>query len=133
MTRTRKSIEVRFTPDSNGMWLVEVIDEPRIHSHGRTIERADFNIREALALWYERDEDDFTVVPRYDLPKRLLQLVERASELREAARELQEDLQQKTERAAKELSARGVSRRDAATLLGLSHQRVQQLIARRVS
>ena len=133
MTRTKKRVEVRFSPDDNGMWLVEVIDEPRIHSHGRTIERADFNIREALALWHGETEDDFTVVPRYDLPKRLLQLVEQASELRQAARDLEEDLQRKTERAAKELSARGVSRRDAATLLGLSHQRVQQLIERRVS
>jgi predicted transcriptional regulator len=32
------------------------------------------------------------------------------------------------ETAARELTAAGYSRRDAATLLGISHQRVQQLL-----
>ncbi|HLG01000.1 MAG TPA: type II toxin-antitoxin system HicB family antitoxin [Acidimicrobiia bacterium] len=133
MTRTQKKVDIRFAPDNNGRWFVEVIDEPRVHSHGQTLERAEANIREALALWYGGKEEDFVVVPEYDLPKQLASLVAEALELRHASLELERSLRLKARRAARQLTDRGVSRRDAARLLGISHQRVQQLLDQQAS
>lgn len=131
--RSAKKVEVRFEPDDNGMWFVEVVAEPRIHSQGKTIESAERNIREALALWHGGDDDDFDIVPTYALPKRLVSLVELARDLRASAQEIEEELTQKTAQAVEQLSDRGISRRDASTLLGISHQRVQQILNQRAS
>lgn len=128
--RRATAADVRFVPDDNGTWYVEVVGEPRIHSHGRTIEAAEENIKEALALWYERPEGDFEIIPLFDFPKRLRLLVERTRELRLSASRIEKELAEKSERAVDELSARGISRRDASRLLGISHQRVQQLLDR---
>lgn len=131
--RKTKTVEVRFTPDDNGTWLVESIDEPRVHSYGRTIESAKANMADALALWYETAADDFEIVPRFGFPKRLLALVETTRRMRDEARAIEDQLNEKTALAVEQLTARGVSRRDAATLLGISHQRVQQILDRAAS
>ena len=62
------------------------------------------------------------------LPAKLLRSLKRATAARERADELYADAQKATVLLAKELTHQyGLSVRDAAAMLGVSHQRIQQL------
>jgi transposase-like protein len=56
-------------------------------------------------------------------------LAHRVSQARSKAEQAGEGAREATQEAARRLTAMGLSRRDAADLLGISHQRVQQLLA----
>jgi len=127
---------VRYEPDDNGTWIAEVIEEPRIHTHGRTLTRAEANIREAIGLWLsveddvELDEDELTILPQFVFPE--INDVSKANQKREEARRVETEAQALTAKAARKLVVgRKMSLRDAGYLLRISHQRVQQLLEQR--
>ncbi len=86
-----------FERDDDGYWLVELEEEPRVHTYGRTLAKAREHIVDASALWFEVPPEDLDLVEDIRLPA----LVKDGR----------------------------LSVRDAADVLGLSHQRVQQLLA----
>jgi len=96
------------------------------HTYGRSLRQAQSRIREALALWLDREPEGLPVRDR--LPKDLEELARRAQQARADAERAGAKAQEQAARAAKALTERGLSRRDAAELLGISHQRVQQLL-----
>jgi len=113
---------------SGRWWAVEVHEMPKGHlalTQGRTLKEAEAMAREAIALLLAVPEAAIVVRLRVAGAEEALASVERARRDREtAAREEQATLA----RAAADLAARGISQRDAARLLGLSHQRVSQLL-----
>jgi predicted RNase H-like HicB family nuclease len=122
-----------FTLDASGQWLVEVDELPQVHSFGRTLGKAREYLLDALALWL--DEPVATVKGLVAFrPPALPEEVERTVDMALAEREIAEAATrvaaQLTQRASIQLvtDAR-MSMRDAADILGLSHQRVQQLVA----
>lgn len=130
------TLTVQYEPDENGTWVAEVIEEPRIHTHGRTLTRAEANIREAIALWLsvengiEIDEDELTILPQFVFPE--INDVSKAVQKREESRRVEAEAQALTAKAARKLVVgRKMSLRDAGYLLGISHQRVQQLLESR--
>jgi transposase-like protein len=62
------------------------------------------------------------------LPADLRTAIQRSRRTRERAERERENAQEQTRAAAEALVEVGVSLRDAGELLGLSHQRVQQLV-----
>lgn len=115
----------------NGDWIVEIDQVPRVHSFGRTLARARENIRDALGLWVQAEDLDLLAIDEEfeGLPKGLIDVVVAANATRAKATELAEEAQGLTAEAAKRLVAdHGMSVRDAAELLHLSHQRVHQLV-----
>jgi predicted RNase H-like HicB family nuclease len=128
-TGSPKRIRVKFSQEGSD-WLVEDLDEPRIHSFGRTVSKARANIIDAAALWYEIDPEAVDVAPVFafgdDLPRILAQL----NEARVEYSEVEDHVRALTDAAVAELLRRRVSMRDAAEILGLSHQRIQQIAAR---
>ncbi len=119
--------DVVITRDESGSWIAEVPSVAGCHTYGRSIRQAKSRIREALSLWVE-DAAEAELVSDIRL----------APELRKAARagiraRARADLAQATARsalddAARQLTSAGLSRRDVATLLDVSHQRIQQLL-----
>jgi predicted RNase H-like HicB family nuclease len=118
----------RLEKEHDGRWSVELDEEPRVHTWGKTIDQALTRIREAAAMWFETDETAIKLVPRPVLPKAASRTVEQARKAREQARDADRVAIEQTRKAATALTSRGMSIRDAAAILGISHQRVHQLL-----
>ncbi len=119
----------RLEREADGRWTVELAEEPRVHTWGKTVDQALTRIREAAAMWFESDEASIELVPSPVLPKAILRTDEQAGRARTQAHNADRLAIDKTRQATVELARRGISMRDAATILGISHQRVHQLLA----
>jgi predicted RNase H-like HicB family nuclease/DNA-binding CsgD family transcriptional regulator len=118
-----------YRRDIHGMWIVELLDEPRVHTYGRTLTKARENIRDAAALWFETQPGSLTLIDDVRLPAKVRTSATKAHQARLRATAAQEAAATATKAAAVALVRDGqLSVRDAAEILGLSHQRVQQLV-----
>ena len=124
-----KTYTARLEREKDGRWTVELEEEPRVHTWGKTVEQALIRVREAAALWFQTDEDDIDLVPDPVLPKSAGRTVAQARQARDQARIADRLAVERTRSAAVTLARRGISIRDAAAILGISHQRVHQLLA----
>ncbi len=123
-----KTYKVRLERDETGHWIASVPSVPGCHSYGRNLDEARRRIRQALALFVTDArraalEDDIRLTPQMARLRRDVlaarQQAERHSALaaettRKAARVLTGDLR--------------LGVRDAGRLLGVSHQRIHQLL-----
>jgi predicted RNase H-like HicB family nuclease len=114
-------------PDGGAAWIVELAEEPRCHTFGRTLRAAQRNIREAAAAWYEVDPSEVEVADDVRLPTPASRAIGRCQALRAREREAHQDAREATVAAVAALRDAGLSERDASVLLGISHQRVHQL------
>jgi len=127
MTRTKNFVAV-FERDANeSVWLVHIKDLEGCQTCGRTIRQAAARIREALAAWLNKNPEELVITS--ELPRDVALLASKVSRARDDAERAGSKAQEATIEAARRLAEMGVSRRDAADLLGISHQRVQQLLA----
>jgi hypothetical protein len=85
-----------------------------------------------LGLWIAKPEQA-VLEEEIRLPADLNAAVRRSRRTRQRAEREREHAQDETRAAAAALVGEGVSLRDAGELLGLSHQRVQQLVTGRTS
>jgi predicted RNase H-like HicB family nuclease len=123
-----KTYKVRLERDESGNWIATVPAIPGCHSYGRNLDEARRRIRQAMAL-FVRDasratlEDDIRLTPQMARLRRDAlaarqradrQSARAAAATREAARVLTRDLR--------------IGVRDAGRLLGVSHQRIHQLL-----
>jgi predicted RNase H-like HicB family nuclease len=122
LAETVRKFRAIYELDESGHWIVRVRDLNGCHSYGRSLSEARSRIREALGL-FVADVQHAKVVDQIRLPSEMRRLVVRYL----AARSRAERERKQAEAAARQLAAR-LSRRDAAELLNVSHQRVQQLV-----
>lgn len=126
--RGRKNHVAVFEHDADeGVWLVHIKGAEGCQTYGRTLRQAEDRIREALAAWLDREPESLTITP--ELPQDVALLSTEVAQARSAAERAGADAQRATAEAVKRLTRMGLSRRDAADVLGISHQRVQQLLA----
>lgn len=126
MSPKKKYVAV-YERDSDGdAWNVRIEGEPGCHTYGRSLRQAQARIREALAVWLDREPEDLAIEDR--LPASVTAVATRVARARQAAEAAGEKAQKQTSEAVKRLTDLGLSRRDAADVLGLSHQRIQQLV-----
>jgi predicted RNase H-like HicB family nuclease len=116
-----KTYRVVFERDESGHWIATVPGVKGCHSYGRSISEARARVREALGLFVRgaaraRLEDDV----------RLSAEMRRHVRRFRAARERAERERVQAAEAVRALAG-DLSRRDTAELLGISHQRVDQL------
>jgi predicted RNase H-like HicB family nuclease len=127
---TKPTYTAVFEMDHTGWWYVSVPELPGCHSQGRTLAKARARIREALGLWLDVDEDAFELVEDIHLPEEARRVAAEARAAREHAHQAQRDALATTKAAARTLAQGGrLGIRDVAELLGLSHQRVAELLA----
>ena len=121
--------KIHLERDENGTWIVRSPDVPGFHTYGRSLRQAKNRAREALSLWDE-DVDDAELEFQYHLPKRWREATRAFGQARTRAIDAESEARALATDVANYLTAAcGLSLRDAAELLGISHQRVQQLVA----
>lgn len=117
--------------DETGAWLAHVRGVRGCHTYGRTLDQVRRRIREVLSLWVE-DADTAELAEEIRLPAAARQAIRRSSAARKHAERGRKNAQTTTATAANLLVERlGLGVRDAGELLGLSYQRVQQLVSER--
>jgi predicted RNase H-like HicB family nuclease len=128
---SRRAYSIIIERDETGTWIAHVRNVPGCHTYGRTLNQVRRRIREALSLWIE-DAQVAELAEEIRLPSEARQAIRRSSAARRRAERGREEAQSTTAAAANVLVERlGLGVRDAGELLGLSHQRVQQLVSER--
>ncbi len=107
-------------------WNVRIKGVTGCQTYGRSLRQAQSRIREALALWLDVAPVDLLIRDQFPAP--LASVADDVVRARTAAERAGVKAQQQTIEAVRALADLGLSRRDAAELLGLSHQRVHQLL-----
>ena len=126
MTTTKTYTAVYKRDVTDNAWNVRVKGIPGCQTYGRSIRQAQQRIREALAVWLDQELE--LPVIRDQFPAALTSVADEVVRARNAAERADAKAHQQTVDAIRALTDQGLSRRDAAELLGLSHQRVQQLL-----
>ena len=120
---------VVYELDESGAWIARVPSVRGCHTYGRTLDQARRRIREALGLWVG-DGDAAELVEDVRLPKRARDAIRRSQASRRRADRERQAAQRVTAAAARTLVDEfHLGLRDAGELMGMSHQRVQQLIS----
>lgn len=122
MTRRAVKVVIRRDPDDGTAWLANVAGVRGAHTFGRSLSEAKRHAVEAAALWYDVEPDDLDV----DWDIKLGDLAKPLSQARNAIAHAEDD-RARRDAAVRALTAAGMSYRDIADLLGLSHQRVAQI------
>ena len=132
MVEGMRHYTVKYERDrESGWWVAQVKEAPAAITQGRTIAEARRRIREALALALDDDQAarKAKLIDDVRLPADARQALDRARAARERLEASTEQAQASTAVAVQKLIKKlGLSVRDAGELLGISHQRVQQLV-----
>jgi hypothetical protein len=86
-------------------------------------------VRDLIAVYLDVPPDSFAVNTQVELPDSVRYRLELVAKLRQEAADAQAAAAEEYRRAAAELKAGGLTVRDIGVALGISHQRVQQLVA----
>jgi len=108
------------------MWQAVSLDTPDVVALGVTLEQAERNIRTAIAaeLGDGTAPDDLRLRHQYDLPSDALEVILPSRAFKSGGAD-----QRTEQRAAAQLvRTLGITLRDAARVLGISHSRVAQLL-----
>ena len=109
-------------------WALDVDGVAGAHTQVRRLDQADEMAHDAIAGVLEVAPDSFDVVVTPVVPASVRALVDEATQARSQAAQAQDSAAQLTRRAAERLVEEGLTVRDAGVLLGVSHQRIAQLV-----
>jgi predicted RNase H-like HicB family nuclease len=110
-------------------WAIDVPAVKGVHTQSKRLEQAEAMARDAIALLLDADPDSFEVEVRWELPSYVTDLLESLSKSRQEAVQAKRDAAMWAIQTAQALVKDvGLSVRDAGTVMGVSHQRVDQLL-----
>ena len=113
---------------SGSWWAIDVPELPGVYSQARRLVRVESMARDAIALFLDVDPATLDIRVETNLPSELRRDVDAVGRLRAEADRLQVESSGAMRHLTEELLGRGLSVRDAAAILGISHQRVSQLV-----
>jgi predicted RNase H-like HicB family nuclease len=113
---------------SGSWWAIDVPELPGVYSQARRLDRVESMARDAIALFLDADPTTLEICVETILPSDLRCEVDAVGRLRADADRLQAESSGALRHLTHELMGSGFSVRDAAVILGISHQRVSQLV-----
>lgn len=111
----------------SGWWALEAPEVGAV-SQTRRLDHAADEMREAIAYLAAVDEDDVEVMVVPIVPKEVREAMQNAQRLREEAQRANRDAAAEARRAAHTLHAAKYTYRDIGAVMGVSHQRAEQLV-----
>jgi predicted RNase H-like HicB family nuclease len=112
---------------SGAWWAIDIPELPGVYSQARRLDRVEPMARDAIALFLDVDPATLDIRVETNLPSDLRRDVDALGRLRAESDRLQAESSGAMRQLTHELLGRGLSVRDAAVILGISHQRVSQL------
>jgi predicted RNase H-like HicB family nuclease len=126
--KTKKTYSARAVR-SGDWWAITIPGLKGVHSQARRLDQAEPMAREAISLFLDVPGDSFEVMVMPVLPAEVQADVDRARSVRGEADELQREAATATARAARRLvKGARLTVREAGQILGVSHQRIAQLL-----
>jgi predicted RNase H-like HicB family nuclease len=113
---------------SGAWWAIDVPELPGVYSQVRRLDRVESMARDAIALFLDVDPATLEIRVETNLPSELRRDVDAVGRLRADADRLQAESSGALRHLTHELVGSGLTVRDAAVILGISHQRVSQLV-----
>lgn len=113
---------------SEGWWAVTVPEVPGLFTQVRTLAEVEAMVRDALTLFPEAEDNPAAAEVRIAPLDDAGQAAVRAKRDNDAADKAKVLAARDMAAAAQRLIKEGITYRDAGMLLGVSHQRVQQLV-----
>jgi predicted RNase H-like HicB family nuclease len=121
-------VEVEREP---GFWIIRVPGIPEVVTQARRLADVKENARQAIAVWTETAIDDIDVSVTVVVPAVVQTALDEAQRLQREASERLERAGTATSEAARWLTKElGLTLREASEILGVSFQRVAQLVER---
>ncbi len=127
-SKTNYQVTVEREP---GFWIVRVPEIPEVVTQARRMADVKENAREAIAVWTDKPVEDIDVTVTVVVPPVVQTALDEAQRLQKEASERLERAGTATREAARWLTKElGLTLREAAEILGVSFQRVAQLVER---
>jgi predicted RNase H-like HicB family nuclease len=111
-----------------GWWIVTVPELDGVFTHARRLDQVETLVRDAIALWLETEPDSFDVQVDPAIPTEAANAIVEAHRARHAATVAKAQAALSTTTAVVELFSTGMPTRDVGKLVGISHQRVAQIL-----
>lgn len=111
--------------DDTGWWVVTVIGVPGAVTQVKRLDQVRADAAEVIEIQTGHAPTDLAI--EYTLPDSLDESARRAREMRAEAERLGSAAARAAAQTVRELRRTGLSQRDTGVLVGLSHQRVQQI------
>lgn len=108
-------------------WIVEVPEVRRV-TQARHLREVDAMASDLISIMTEQEPDLFDLDVHIDIPDDVRRHLDCATKLREDARGAQAEAAEEVRVAARILRDSGLALRDIGTVLGVSHQRADQLV-----
>ena len=128
--RARRDVYEVLAERDGRHWFLRVNGLPGVFSQVRRLDQAEGMARDAIAAFLDIPADGFGITVAVKLPKDLERDVAGVIDLRGAIDRTEREYAEQTRRIATRLvQGEGMTVREAGRLLGLSYQRVSQLVA----
>ena len=115
---------------SGDWWAITVPDLRGVFSQAKRLDRVEATAREAIAMMLDIDESDVGPIDvQVQPPDEVVGLLDQLHHAASVAEEASAAAARASREAATLLSDSGLSMRDIGQLLGVSHQRVSQILA----
>jgi len=116
---------------SGGWWAIMIPEVPGAFTQARRLDQVESMASDVIALMLGVPEDSFGIHLAPVLDDRAQKVLEQADKAKGAAQDAQREAVAAMSMAARTLVREGLTVRDAGRLLGVSFQRVSQLVGSR--
>jgi predicted RNase H-like HicB family nuclease len=123
-----KTYRVECEWDDTGWWVVTVPEVSGAVTQSKRLDKVPDDVGEVLELLTGRKPDSYELDIHTVVPGKAGELAARAFELRTEVEKLSSSVATTTSTAVVTLSQSGFSMRDIGQLVGVSHQRVDQIL-----
>ena len=129
MSAARRTYRVSAQRNERGWWIVRVLDMRHVVTQARRASDVEEAARDVIALLEEVPPDAFDVEVTHHVADELDAEIAEARRLREEADGLVRRSREATADTARKMRDAGLSVREIGALLGIAHQRAQQILA----